>query len=65
MQGLVLMWDLKRDENAWAKGHIVDPKDGKIYGCKLEVSPDGKTLSVRGYMGLSLFGRTQKWQRAE
>jgi uncharacterized protein (DUF2147 family) len=65
VEGMTIMWDLVPEGKGWGKGHVLDPKDGKVYNCKIEVSPDGKTLSVRGFVGVSLFGRTQKWHRAD
>lgn len=60
--GLRFLWGLKQSgSNEWAGGKILDPKAGRIYNCKLTLSDDGKTLSVRGYIGVSLFGRTQTW----
>lgn len=63
--GMTNMWGLKqtRDPAVWDGGHILDPKSGKEYRCKLTVSKDGKSLDVRGYVGFSLFGRTQTWHR--
>lgn len=49
--------------NKWDNGTIYDPKNGKTYSCKMEL--DGDVLSVRGYIGFSLFGRTETWTRAE
>lgn len=64
VKGLRFMWGLKPDgERRWAGGKILDPKKGKIYKCKIELSQDGKRLNVRGYVGVSLFGRTQTWRR--
>lgn len=62
--GLRFMYGLKPDgRNEWSGGHILDPKPGKIYKCKITLLPDGKTLKVRGYIGFSLLGRTQTWHR--
>jgi len=49
-------------ENAWTDGHIYDPENGKSYKCKMELT-DANTLEVRGYIGISLFGRTDIWKR--
>lgn len=46
----------------WAGGTIYDPNNGKTYRCTLELE-DEKTLKVRGYIGVSLFGRTERWTR--
>ena len=46
----------------WSGGTIYDPNSGKTYSCKLKlVDPD--TLKVRGYLGISLIGRTETWKR--
>lgn len=47
----------------WEGGTILDPANGKEYSCYITESADGKTLEVRGYMGISLLGRTQIWHR--
>lgn len=63
--GMVIMWGLKKDDAAtWDDGTVLDPNNGKEYSCKLELSPNGKSLEVRGYLGISLFGRTQRWLRS-
>lgn len=61
--GLTILWDLKKDGSEWTGGHIMDPKNGKTYKCKIKLSDGGKKLDVRGYIGMSLFGRTQTWER--
>jgi uncharacterized protein (DUF2147 family) len=60
--GLRLMWDFKKDGSG---GRILDPDNGKIYKCNLTVKEGGKKLDVRGYIGISLLGRTQTWLREE
>ena len=47
-----------------ADGKILDPDSGKIYDVKLELADGGRTLNVRGYLGIALLGRTQRWKRA-
>jgi uncharacterized protein (DUF2147 family) len=49
-------------DNAWTDGHIYDPESGKLYSCKMTLMMDG-SLKVRGYWGISLFGRTEIWTR--
>ncbi|MBK8347459.1 MAG: DUF2147 domain-containing protein [Saprospiraceae bacterium] len=62
--GLDIVWDLQKNGNIWEGGQILDPKKGKIYDCKIEM--DGKDkLNVRGFMGVSIFGRTQVWYKVK
>ncbi|MCK9538566.1 DUF2147 domain-containing protein [Dokdonella sp.] len=63
--GMRIIWGMKQDGDTWQGGKILDPKTGKIYGCKLHVIDDGQKLEVRGFMGFSLLGRTQVWVRKE
>lgn len=64
IQGLTIMWGVRKTgENEWSGGQILDPKSGKIYRVMFSMGPGGKTLKVRGYLGVSLFGRTQVWHR--
>ena len=63
--GMTILWDLSRNEDGWDGGYILDPDDGKTYRCIIRVVDDGNKLEVRGYIGFSLFGRTQIWQRVE
>ncbi|MDB5241263.1 MAG: peptide protein [Spirosoma sp.] len=60
---MVLMYNFKYDEgNVWSDGKIYNPEDGKEYNCKMTlVNPN--TLEVRGYVGISLLGKTQTWTR--
>lgn len=50
--------------NSYDYGSILDPKTGKTYKLKGTLSDDGKVLNLRGYLGISLLGRNQTWQRA-
>jgi uncharacterized protein (DUF2147 family) len=63
VEGLRFMWGLKGQGREWDGGQVLDPDDGKIYRVKVKLSQDGKSLDVRGYVGISLFGRTQRWVR--
>jgi len=49
-------------KNTWEDGSIYDPKNGKTYSCKLTLASTNK-LDVRGYLGISLFGRTETWTK--
>ncbi len=58
--GLNIIKGLKKNEDVYEGGKIVDPKNGKSYHCKITL--DGKDkLIVRGYIGIPLFGRSQIW----
>lgn len=59
---LRLVDDAKQVEaNLW-KGHILDPRNGSTYGVELWLEPSGQ-LALRGYLGFSLLGQTQRWTR--
>jgi len=61
--GLEIMWNLVKDNaQKWSGGKILDPENGKIYGCKLSLEND-ETLKVRGYLGFAALGRNQYWYR--
>jgi len=64
--GLLLLSGFEYDANSkqWINGEIYDPKNGKTYSCKLTLT-DKNTLEVRGYVGISLIGRTEVWKRSE
>ncbi|WBV61641.1 DUF2147 domain-containing protein [Chryseobacterium camelliae] len=59
--GMEIIRGLKKDDNEFTGGTITDPKTGKTYKCT--ITRDGDKLNVRGYIGLSLIGRTQTWQK--
>ena len=61
--GLEIMRGFSFDEDdVWENGKIYDPENGKTYSCKMTLN-DKNTLSVRGFIGFSLFGRTSIWTR--
>ncbi len=63
--GLVNLRDFTYDEdNVWEDGKIYDPEAGKDYSCKMTLK-DANTLDVRGYIGISLIGRTDTWKRVK
>lgn len=64
--GLPLLNDFVSDGDGtvWSGGTIYNPDDGKTYSCKLTMQ-DRKTMKVRGYVGISLLGKTQVWSRVE
>ncbi len=62
--GLLILKGFEKDgDNEYEDGTIYDPKNGKTYSCKIKHK--GKTLDVRGYVGVSLLGRTTTWTLAD
>lgn len=59
--GMEIIRGLKKDGDEFTDGSITDPKSGKTYKCTIK--RNGDQLSVRGYLGFSLIGRTQTWQK--
>ena len=53
---------LKKDGEEYNSGKVLDPKNGKLYKCYITLEGNDK-LKVRGFIGISLFGRTQYWYR--
>ncbi|SOE21430.1 hypothetical protein SAMN06298216_1899 [Spirosomataceae bacterium TFI 002] len=65
LKGLVILRKFEYEGgNVWEDGQIYDPKTGNDYSCKMTLK-NSNTLEVRGYIGLSVFGRTDTWKRVK
>lgn len=60
--GLVILKNFRYNDGEWSGGLIYDPKNGKEYKSYIKLK-DPQTLSLRGYIGISLLGRTELWKR--
>ncbi len=63
--GMSIIRGLTKNGDKYDGGTILDPDNGKVYKCKLKLDDTGNQLEVRGYIGISLIGRSQTWTRAE
>jgi len=62
--GLNILTGLEKQDDEWSGGTILDPRNGEVYQCYIELVKPNK-LKLRGYIGISLFGKTAYWERAE
>ena len=64
MLNLVFLRGFKKDsdENKWSGGTIYDAKNGKTYQAWIKMS-DEKKMKLRGFIGISLFGRSDEWTK--
>ncbi|MFD2033531.1 DUF2147 domain-containing protein [Belliella marina] len=64
IMGMKLLNGFEYKDGTWENGTIYDPKNGKTYSCIIKKKND-QTLEVRGYIGISLVGRTVEWTKVE
>ena len=62
--GLEILKNFVYEDGKWTDGNIYDPKSGKLYSCNMTLKDNGD-LSMRGYIGVSLLGRTEVWKRVK
>jgi uncharacterized protein (DUF2147 family) len=63
MLGMTIVDAMKRDGDKYDGGKILDPENGSVYKCQMHTEDNGQKLVVRGYIGISLIGRSQTWNR--
>lgn len=61
--GLEIIRGLTRHDEEFSGGEILDPENGSVYRCRMHLEDGGRKLIVRGYIGISLLGRSQTWTR--
>lgn len=64
LAGKEILKDFSFDDGTWEDGTIYDPKNGKTYSCKITRDEKGN-LNVRGYIGVSMIGRTTFWVKVK
>ncbi len=60
--GIVLMWNLRYEDGEYVDGYVYNPEDGKTYRVNTRLTTP-RSLEVRGFLGISLFGQTHTWTR--
>lgn len=64
LAGMLIVERMRQDGDEFVGGQILDPENGTTYRCRMSLADNGRKLIVRGYIGISLFGRSQTWLRA-
>jgi len=64
MLGLEILKDFVYEDGKWTDGKIYDPKSGKTYSCNISQKGNG-VLNIRGYIGISIIGRTDVWKKVK
>lgn len=62
--GMEMLKDFIYEDGKWTDGKIYDPKSGKTYSCNMNIKDNGQ-LNMRGYIGISLIGRSETWKRVK
>lgn len=62
--GLNILTGLEKNDEEWSGGSILDPRNGKVYKCYIKLVNKDK-LKIRGYIGISLIGKTAYWERVK
>jgi len=63
--GMTILRNVKKGESHWEGGDILDAANGKVYRVRMTPAADNKSMEVRGYIGMPMLGRSQKWVRTE
>jgi len=63
--GIAILRGVRRAQDGYTEGTILDPDDGENYRCNITLKESGRRLEIRGFLGLPLLGRTQVWTRVE
>ena len=63
--GMIILWGLTKQGDDYQGGQILDPENGNVYRATMKLDGRGGKLSVRGFIGFSLLGRTQTWVREQ
>lgn len=62
--GMVILKNFRYTGSSWENGTIYDPHSGKTYDCILKTREQNKVLDIRGFIGITLLGRTSLWTRS-
>ena len=62
VMGMVMLRNFVFDDGEWTDGYIYNPQDGKEYKAYIKMN-NSNEIAVRGYMGISLIGKTDTWTR--